>query len=159
MSLNTPHQLWKLAESPFEIKKAATVALMLSGRYVTDHRARHWSTVNGGGYCQLCLAAGHPSTPGTLEHLLLKCPALSETRTNAVSMWSAYLSDKPYLLPIIVHHTIGPADKVEHLHVQLLLDPASCPMVISPVQEMGLAVLSQLLYMTRIWCYSHRLKR
>ena len=119
MSLNTPHSLWKLAESPFEVKKAAVVALMISGRYVTDHRARHWSALNREGHCQLCLAAGYPSTVGSLEHLLLRCPALSETRSNAVSMWSAYLVDKPYLLPIIVHHTIGSVDKVEHLHVQL----------------------------------------
>ena len=159
MPLNTPRPLWKLAESPFEVKKAATVALMISGRYVTDHRARHWSTVNREGHCQLCLAAGYPPTAGTLEHLLLRCSALAETRANAVSMWSAYLVDKSYLLPIIVHHTLGPVDKVEHLHVQLLLDPASCPMVISAVQESGLAVLSHLLYMTRTWCYSHHLKR
>ena len=159
MSLNTPHPLWKYAESPFEVKKAATVALMISGRYVTDHRSRHWSVTNRDGHCQLCLAVGHPSTPGTIEHLLLRCPALSETRTNAVSMWSAYMVDKPYLLPIVKHHTIGLVTQVEPIHLQLLLDPASCPMVITAVQECGLAILSHLLYMTRTWCYSHHLKR
>jgi hypothetical protein len=81
MSLTTPHPLWSLAESPFEVSKANTVASMLSGRYVTDYRARHWTQSNPQGLCLLCLIQGHPATQGTLEHLLLKCPALSQART------------------------------------------------------------------------------
>ena len=55
MSLSKTHPLWTMAESPFEVKKACTVASMLSGRYITDHRARHWSSANPSGLCQLCL--------------------------------------------------------------------------------------------------------
>ena len=159
MSLSTPHPLWKLAESPFEVKKASTVATMLSGRYVTDHRARHWSRSNPDGNCQLCLAIGHPPTPGTLEHMLLRCPALSEARRRSISHWCSYLADKKRLLPILRHHTLTPGEHGRKLHMQLLLDPTACPMVISAVQEMGVGILSHLLYVTRTWCFSHHLKR
>ena len=159
MSLTTPHLLWKLAESPFEVRKASIVATMLSGRYVTDHRARHWSHSNSEGNCQLCLVTGHRTKPGTLEHLLLTCPALSETRRRSISHWSAYLADKPVLMPIITHHTLTPGVKGMKLHMQLLLDPTTCPMVISAVQEKGAGILSHLLYLSRTWCYSHHLKR
>ena len=41
MSLAFPHPMWTMAESPLEVRKACTVASILSGRYVTNHRARH----------------------------------------------------------------------------------------------------------------------
>jgi hypothetical protein len=159
MSLTTPHPLWTMAESPYQVNKANTVATMLSGRYVTDHRARYWSQSNPDGHCQLCLFTGHPATPGTLEHLLLKCPTLAETRTQSNSNWSAYLADKPSLFPIIMHHTLTPGIEGETLKMQLLLDPSSCPMVVKAVQEKGVGILSHLLFMTRTWCHAHHLKR
>ena len=85
MSLKSPPSLWSTASKPFEMSKSITVANMLSGHYVTDHRARYWSKTNPQGHCQLCLIAGYPSTTGSLEHLLLYCPALAVTRSNAVS--------------------------------------------------------------------------
>ena len=159
MSLTTPHPIWSLAESPFEISKATTVAAMISGRYVTDYRARHWSKTNPSGECQLCLVHGHAFTPGTLDHQLLMCPALAEVRRNSVSLWSAYMVDKPSLLPIISHHTLTPGVEGERLHMQLLLDPSTCPMVISSVQELGVGILTHLLYLSRTWCHAHHLKR
>ena len=159
MSLSTPHPLWTMAESPYQVSKAITVATMLSGRYVTDHRARYWSRSNPDGHCQLCLFTGHPATPGTLEHLLLKCPTLAETRTQSNTFWSAYLRDKPFLFPIILHHTLTPGIEGEKLHMQLLLDPSTCPMVVRAVQTKGVGILSHLLYMTRTWCHTHHLKR
>ena len=159
MSLNSPHPLWTMAESPFEVKKASIVADMLSGRYVTDYRARHWSSSNPNGYCQLCLVTGHIAVLGTLEHLLLKCPALADTRRKSVSHWSNYLVDKPSLLPIVKHHTLTPGHEGTKLQMELLLDPSTCPMVISSSQSLGKGTLSHLLYMTRTWCHSHHLKR
>ena len=88
--------------------------------------------------------------------MLVKCPALAEPRQSSVLHWSDYLSDKPDIYPVIAHHTLSGDDG---LHVQLLLDPASCPMVISLVQELGRGILSHLLYLTRTWVYSHHLKR
>ena len=159
MSLTSPHPIWSLAESPFEISKASTVAAMISGRYVTDHRARHWSKSNPSGECQLCLVHGFASTPGTLEHQLLSCPALDEVRTNAISHWSSYMVDKPLLLPIVRHHTLYPDSEGQKTQMELLLDPSSCPMVISAVQEHGQGILSHLLYLSRTWCHAHHLRR
>ena len=105
MSLIKINRIWSLAETPFEVSKAQTVATMLSGRYVTDYRARHWSKTNPDGICQLCLVSGYPNIPGSLEHLLLKCPALSEVRSKAISHWLAYMVDKPNLLPLVANHT------------------------------------------------------
>ena len=86
--------------------------------------------VNPEGNCQLFLVGGHGAEIGTLEHQLLKCPALLETRSHAVSHWAAYLIDKPNLLPIVSHHTLSG----DQLHMELLLDPSTCPKVISAVQ-------------------------
>ena len=159
MSLNTPHSLWSTASTPFEVSKATTVANMLSGRYVTDHRARYWSKINPEGHCQLCQIAGYPSTTGSLEHLLLYCPALAVTRSNAVSHWSAYMVDKPFLFNIISHHTLTPGNEGEHLQMRLLLDPSTCPLVIRAAQTYDIDVLYHLHYMTRTWCHSHHLRR
>jgi hypothetical protein len=162
MSLTTPHPLWTLAESGFEVSKASTVATMLSGRYVTDYHARHWSKTNPEGLCQLCLAfpaSGHATSLGTLEHLLLKCPALAATRAKCTSHWSAYMVDKPFLLPIITHHTLTPSLLGDKLQMELLLDPSTCPKVISAAQAMGAGIMSHLLYMTRTWCHAHHLRR
>ena len=159
MSLTTTHPIWAMAETPFEISKATTVANMLSGRYVTHHRARYWSTSNPEGHCQLCILSSHPLTPGTLEHLLLKCPVLAETRLNSIHHWSAYLTDKHTLLPILAHHTLSPGKEGDQLHVQFLLDPSTCPAVVLALQELGSGVLSHLLYLTRTWCHAQHLKR
>ena len=162
MSLTTPHPLWTMAESGYEVSKANTVATMLSGRYVTDYHARHWSRTNPQGLCQLCLALPFPgqvSPLGTLEHQLLHCPALAGTRNKSTSHWKEYLLDKPYLSPIITHHTKTPGLYGQTLHMQLLLDPTACPMVIAAAQTLGDGVISHLLYMTRTWCHAHHLKR
>ena len=158
MSLSTTHPTWTMATTPYQVTKACTVASMLSGRYVTDYRARYWSHTNPEGNCQVCTFTCHPETPGTLEHLLLKCPALADTRTSANSFWYQYLADKPYLGPVIIYHNLTPGDEGDKLFMQLLLDPSSCPMVVKLVQDLGLDILSQLLHMTRTWCYSHHLK-
>ena len=79
LSLTSPHPLWVSAKSPYEVRKAVIVALMLSGRYRTDYLTRHWSKSNPSGHCLLpgCVGDQH----GTLEHILLHCPALSEARS------------------------------------------------------------------------------
>ena len=136
-----------MAESPYEVSKATTVASMLSGRYVTDHRARHWSNKNPEGICQLCQIFGFPSTLGSLEHQLLSCPALAEVRSKAISLWSAYMVSHPNLLPIISAQTILPGPEVVKMNMQLLLDPSASPLVIEAVQCQGSGILVHLLYL------------
>ena len=159
MSLTKSHPVWTCAESPFEVKKAVTMANMLSGRYVTDHRARHWSATNPQGNCQLCMLEKFPETPGTLEHLLLCCPALAEVRKDCTSLWSAYMVDKSFLLPIVSKHTVNPGECCRNSNMQILLDPTSCPLVIAAVQQMGPGILSHLMYLSRTWCSAHHLRR
>ena len=78
MSLTKPHPLWlTCGTNPYEVHKAVVQAKMLSGRYVTDQLSRYWTTNKAG----LCTIPGcTDQAPGSLEHLLLLCPALSDTR-------------------------------------------------------------------------------
>ena len=74
MSLVKPHPIWtSCGSNPFEVNKAVIQARMLSGRYITDQLARHW-TSNSAGFCTLPNCS--MNTYGSLEHLLLVCPAL-----------------------------------------------------------------------------------
>ena len=126
---------------------------------MSDYRARYWCKSNPDGHCQLCLVYGFPPMQGSLEHLLLKCPVLAVVRAHAISHWSSYMVDKPYLLPIVTHHTVSTGTDSDQLHMELLLDPSTCPKVITAVQESGSSILCHLLYMSRTWCYAHHLKR
>ena len=83
MSLTRPHPIWTACGSnPFECHKSVITCRMLSGRYLTDRLQRHW-TQNKSGKCLLpnCL----PEAEGSLEHLLLHCPALSHTRSGVLA--------------------------------------------------------------------------
>ena len=70
MSLSNPHPIWLHAGSPFEVGKAVVVARMLSGCYMTDRLARHWSHDNPDGLC--CLPSCF-NQEGCLKHILLEC--------------------------------------------------------------------------------------
>ena len=83
MSLMKPHPLWTTCSSnPFEVNKAIIQARMLSGRYMTDQLSRHW-THNKAGLCLLSGCNGY--SVGSLEHILLECPALQSTRKKMVN--------------------------------------------------------------------------
>ena len=84
MSLTTPHPLWTMAESGYEVTKANSVATMLSGRYATDYHARHWSRTNPQGLFHLCLAVSFPGQVSPLGTLY--CPALAGTRNKSTSI-------------------------------------------------------------------------
>ena len=159
MSLTTVHPLWSLAESPFEVQKAASVASMLSGRYVTDYRSRHWSKKNPNGLCQLCLMNDQPEILGTLEHLLLDCPVLSNVRGNMKSLWSNYVQEKPILLSFIESHMKSSSHEEKQIFIHFLLDPSSCPEIVRGVQVHGIGLLTDVLYLTRTWCHSIHAKR
>ena len=79
MSLTKPHPLWlSCGSNPFEVNKAVVQARMLSGRYPTDQLSRHWNQQNRAGYCLLQGCSG--KAEGSLEHIILHCPALLSTR-------------------------------------------------------------------------------
>ena len=93
MSLVKPHPIWTTCGSnPFEVNKAVTQARMLSGRYCTDQLARHWSK-NREGICLLNGCSG--DAVGSLEHILLQCPALHSTRVNLFRLCHVIAKKEP----------------------------------------------------------------
>ena len=107
MSLRKPHPLFLSAKSPFEVKKAVVVARMLSGRYRTDHLVRHWSKTNPTGLCRLPGCTG--DMIGDLQHILLYCPALKDTRLHLSNHWANFMTSRPYLFPIIISRKVPDA--------------------------------------------------
>ena len=59
-SLTKPHRTLTTANSCYEVQRACTVALMLSGQYSTDYHRRWWSPHNPQGHCRLCIAPRAP---------------------------------------------------------------------------------------------------
>ena len=151
MSLSTPHPLWTTAGSPFEVSKAVVTARMLSGRYRTDKLMSNWNSSNQAGLCRL---PGCDGQVGTLSHILLHCPALLEARAKAISHWSAFLVPRPWLFPVVSHHTIGG----DQLQLQFLLDPSVLPLVISSSKTMP-EILSSCFYLARTWNFTIHLTR
>ena len=151
MSLSTPHPIWTTAGSPFEVSKAVVSARMLSGRYRTDRLARHWSNSNPKGFCRL---PGCIGCEGSLQHILLHCPALAQTRKKIISHWSAFLVSRPWLFPVVAHHTLGD----HQLHLQFLLDASTLPLVISSSRT-NPQILSSCFYLARTWNFSIHLTR
>ena len=151
MSLSVPHPIWTTAGSPFEVSKAVISARMLSGRYRTDRLARHWSRSNPEG---ICLLPGCHDEQGSLQHILLHCPALRQTRAKLVSHWSAFLVSRPWLFPVVAHHTL----QDDQLLLQFLLDASTLPRVIAANQS-NPEVLPGCLYLARTWNFSIHLTR
>ena len=151
MSLTSPHPIFEAARSPFEVRKTIVVAKMLSGRYRTDQLVRHWSKTNPLGLCLLPGCDG--KSLGTLEHILLYCQALKETRSHMMLHWFKFLSDRPYLFPLIVDLTSN-----ESNFMQLLLDPSSIPSV-KTANILQPDCLKSCFYLSRTWVYSHHQKR
>ena len=125
---------------------------MLSGRYRTDMVMSNWSKSNPAGHCRL---PGCKGQLGTLHHILLECPALTEARTRAISHWNAFLVPRPWLFPIVAHHTLGGG---KHLNLQFLLDPSVLPMVISS-SKTNPEIVPSCFYLVRTWNFTLHLER
>ena len=124
---------------------------MVSGRYRTDKLVRHWSAENRSGTCRL---PGCQDQVGSLEHILLHCPALSDARARAISLWSSFLVSKPSLFPLISHYTM--CDEINQM--QFLLDPTCLPKVITANQVDPLTI-HHCMYLTRTWNYTIHIER
>ena len=151
MSLTRPHTLWSSCGSnPFEVHKAVVQAKMLSGTYITDKLARH-RTPNSLGLCSIPGCTGQDV--GSLEHILLTCPALSESRNKIVKLCHT-VADEHVDIKNILHHSLNQTtSKV----VQFLLDCSSLPQVILLKQKHETNIINRLFYLTRSWCYAiHR---
>ena len=151
MSLSAPHPIWTSAGSPYEVSKAVIAARMMSGRYRTDRLSRHWTYDNPDGLCRL---PGCSDQEGNLQHILLTCPALFESRCKMISLWSSYMVSRTNLLPVVNKYTI----EEPLLQIQLLLDPSALPLVISTERSYP-GTLQQCLYLGRTWCFSVHVMR
>ena len=151
MSLTRPHPMWSSCGSnPFESHKAVTSARMLSGRYLTDKLQRHWSK-NKAGFCLLPTCA--PQSDGSLEHILLHCPALSPTREKLINLCYKVSLESEELSRII--NLILNSEQLTIM--QFIIDCSIMPEVIKSTQIFGTHIRDRLLYIGRTWCYTiHR---
>ena len=122
---------------------------MISGRYRSEALCRYWSD-NKGGYCRAptCYQA-----PGTLEHLLVVCPALDIVRERLYTMWL----EKSVMFPAL-HSTIRDVlDSDVPTKVQFILEPLAIPLVGALAKMHGQRFMEQLSYINRTFAfYMHR---
>ena len=124
---------------------------MLSKRYLTDKLQRHW-TWNRAGLC--LLPTCFPSSEGSLEHILLHCPALDSARKKVYSLYHK-VSLESTDLSTIIYKIFLSGDQL--LLMQLILDCTSLPEVIQTAKTGVTHTRDRLLYLGRSWCYSiHR---
>ena len=153
MSLQKPHPIWTTCGSnPFEVHKAVTQTRMLSGRYITDKLARHW-TENRSGTCQL-LTCRSSQVVGSLEHILLFCPALFQVRARMQLQSLKKASANKDIFRVVLKYIINGDTNSK---TQFLLDCSALPEVICLGQKLGIQALELLFSISRNWCYSiHR---
>ena len=146
-SLTRPHYMWLSAVSnPFECSKSTVLARMTSGRYRSQSLCRHWSSSNREGYC---LASSCHQTPGTLEHLLVVCPALDTVRERMYSMWL----ERSVMFPTLhstIRDVLGSDDLVK---VQFIIEPLAFNQLSNCFQLYGQRFIEQLSYLTRTFAF------
>ena len=144
MSLSTPHPLWSTCGSnSYEICKAVIQAKMLSGRYRTDQLVRHFSDNDWS--CAICPS----NVPGDLQHLLLTCSALGDTRARLLRGLTSNSN-----MSEISKSVINSAFQSIETATQLLLDPSVLPTAISINQTQDPSIFNHLFRFSRSWCYS-----
>ena len=124
---------------------------MLSRKYITDKLSRHWS-VNKSGLCSTPGCTGEDV--GSLEHMLLFCPALADARQRIIALCHKVALENEDLTNILSSALNG---QTTEMVMQFLLDCSSLPAVIILKQSGGNHLVERLFYISRSWCYSlHR---
>ena len=154
LSLKNPHPIWtSLDGNPYQAKAAKVQALFLSGRYRTNRFCRFWSATNKEGYCEL-KTCKDLNIIEDLEHIILYCNGLCETRRRLLSFTTDFIADKPILQPIIDAYLFSSDSNTT---MQFLLDCSLLPLVIQAKQKYGPSIHQTLFKITRTWCRSlHR---
>ena len=152
-SLSRPHYIWTSAASnPFECSKCTVLAKMVSGRYRTEKLCRFWSD-NRSGYCK---APTCHQVIGSLEHLLVVCPAVEPVRARLYQMWLERTVQFPSLHSLILSVLKSP----ESVKVQFILEPMAFPLIIFLFQQHGHPIIEQVSYITRTFAfYIHKEKQ
>ena len=144
MSLQKTHPIWSTCGSnSYEVCKAIIQARMLSGRYRTDQFLRHFTENDGS--CTLC----NTNDFGSIEHLLILCPALTDTRNGLLKK----LNESPTLTQTTKTIIVQSFHSVDS-STQMMLDPSTTPEVISATQLEGPSILEEVFRFSRSWCYS-----
>ena len=95
-----------------------------------------------------------PGSEGSLEHILLRCQALSMTRFKLMSL-AGRVSVEHHQLSFIISQFFN-SDSQDAL-MQLLLDCSTIPIVIQSTLLYGPFIRDRLHYLGRTWCYNiHR---
>ena len=138
--------MWTSAASnPHECSKSSILSKMVSGRYRSEMLCRHWSD-NRAGYCR---APTCQRVPGTLEHLLVSCPALTPIREKLYCM----LLEKSVMFPPL-HSTIRQLLKSsDEQIVQFILEPLSFPIIAHFAKFHGPNFISHLSYLNRTFAF------
>ena len=149
-SLSKPHYLWiSSAGRPYESSKSTILARMLSGRYRSEFFTRHFK-VNSNG---LCSANTCENVMGTLEHILMSCPAYNNTREQQFALCLSKTVMFPFLHGFI--RAILNAD--EYVKTQFFLEPLAFPAIREESRSHGQQYLSTLSYLCRSFVFSiHR---
>ena len=150
MSLTNPHPLWTTCNgNPFETSKAILQAKFLSGRYRCDSLLRHFDKTLDGN-CSLCR-----DSDGSIEHLLLLCPSLSECRDQQFLM----LDNNPHISDKAKELIYSAFVKSTHDFIQILLDCSVVSEVIELYQNSDKKILEDIFKFSRTWCYNVHKKR
>ena len=151
MSLSTPHPLiTSCGSNPYEVNKAVIQLKLLSGRYRCDSLLSHFHPSNSP-TCQL--SCDQPDAIGDVQHLLIKCSALSSRRSILFEYWENISSTSPILTDIVQKIRDGPPDQL----LQFVLDCSVIPEISELADIHGEDFLAPLFKMSRTFCYSiHR---
>ena len=154
-SLLHPHPMWtSTATSSYETAKSTVLARMVSGRYRTEMMCRFW-TSNRDGFCLSNTCQGQ-NVPGTLQHLLIVCPALGQTRHRLHGLWYKKTQTFPPLHNLILK-ILGSSPEIQ---MRFILDSTAFPELIVLVQAYGQGVQDLVMYLTRTFAFSvHRHKQ
>ena len=138
--------MWSTAaHNPYECSKSTVLARMASGRFRTEALCRHWST-NKNGYCR---APTCHQVYGTLEHLLVGCPALNCVRERLYYMWL----EKSVMFPPLHFQIREILASSEQEKVQFILEPLAFTLLASCSKNHGTRFIQQLSYLTRTFAY------
>ena len=153
LSLSSPHRLWTTAgQNLYEVSKAKIQLLFLSSQYPCAQRTRHWSPDNPRGFCSYppCKDA---EIVESREHILLQCPAYTETRLSLISL--SLKTHHPHVHTLFLKNLFSTATTM----TQFLLDPTGMPDIIKSAQLHGNIIFNDVFYIGRTWCFAHHRER
>ena len=137
--------MWSSEVTSYQVNKCVIVGRMLSGRFRCGSLLRHFYP-HISGLCELC-----GEELEDIPHILLpRCPQLSDRADILMRFGNEKLSENKTALKIFVNIMHG---KDDNNKVQMLLDPAAIPEIITATQK-DETVLQLLQVVTTTWCYS-----